>query len=165
MTADKPIARLRCVAAALEAREHPSTDDAVWIATAIRSYEASPADTTLDRVLGLTPTPGQEHWRTTEARSRRDATIAKLRILYFGDLPNAQAARLIYQMARRLQNTAWQSPQADPRAQLIADALSLGLSFPGERQLQTIFMKSIGLYSFQSDRGMVLSIKQKEIRK
>ena len=148
----------------MKAHQLPATEDSAWLAGGIAEYNDD-ADTTLDRVLGLQPTPGREHWRTTEARDLRDATIVKLRSLYFGDLANAEAARVICQMARRLQNTAWQSPQADPRKQLIADALRSGLSFPGERQLQTIFLKSIELYSFHSDSGMVSSIEQEEIPK
>ena len=153
----QPIARLRRLATALGGGAAPSAHDAAWFSSAVAAYEAGPADSTFDKAIGLAPAPGCESWRTTEARAKRDAAIAELRREHFADLNDAEAARAIYQLARRMQNTAWQAAQTDPRKQLIVKALRSGLPFPAERRLEMIFTKSVRAVHFVTDDRIIVA--------
>jgi hypothetical protein len=60
-------------------------EDAAWFKATLMIYEAG--EVTLDRALGLAPTPRQEGWWTVEARTRRDALLCEIASrFYAGEL-------------------------------------------------------------------------------
>lgn len=72
-------------------------EDAAWFKAALMVYEAGAGEeVTLDRALGLAPTPGQEGWWTIEARTRRDALLREIaRRFYAGELSERRGAAKI----------------------------------------------------------------------
>jgi hypothetical protein len=77
--------------------------DAGWFAAALMVYEAGAGDgVTLDRAFGLAPTPGQEGWWTSEARTRRDALLCEIAARFYVDEPSQrrQAEKIAQRLAR-----------------------------------------------------------------
>jgi hypothetical protein len=70
------IGRLRRLADALLKQKD---EDAAWFKAALMVYEAGAGDgVTLCRAFGLAPTPGRDGWRSSEARSKRDALLCEI---------------------------------------------------------------------------------------
>lgn len=68
--------RLAELAAALCEDRAPPADVASEFCRAVGAYLGGAAPT-LDDALGLTPQPGEAHWRTQEARQRRDEVLRR----------------------------------------------------------------------------------------
>ena len=139
MTSLDAMARLRRLAGVLE-----RTGAAPWFVEAVARYEAEAAEgTTLDRALGLVPSPGGLPWWKAEAHRRRDETIRQLHQRHFADLGVTEAARRIASRARRLQAIAGQrSGQEVPGDELLTAAMCTGLPFPDAKRVEGILRES-----------------------
>jgi len=77
------IGRLRRLADALLKQKD---EDAAWFKAALMVYEAGDGDgVTLCRAFGLAPTPGRDGWRSSEARSKRDALLCEIVRRFYPD--------------------------------------------------------------------------------
>jgi len=80
------IGRLRRLADALLKQKD---EDAAWFKAALMVYEAGDGDgVTLCRAFGLAPTPGRDGWRSSEARSKRDALLCEIARRFYTDEPS-----------------------------------------------------------------------------
>jgi hypothetical protein len=140
-----PIDALRLLAAALEQGEMPCASIALWFCEKFRAYEQGPADMRLDRALGLLPQPGQESWRTIEAREHRNRAIREIRNIHYQDLGITEAAKEIARLARRAGAVATVcGARQSPVSSLIASALKSGLPLPDARQIENIIRRGGG---------------------
>jgi hypothetical protein len=106
------VARLRRLAAALEAGRAPDADDASWLANRLARYFAdAPRGLTVDMALGLAPMPGAASWWTAEAIGARDGAIRELAKRFYPECRVASAAYKIERLAQRYAASAWRFDQ------------------------------------------------------
>ncbi len=118
---------------------------AAWFVEAVRIYEAGAADgLTLDRALGLTPSPGKDGWWKAEPRARRDAALRAAHRKQFSGLALTAAAREIARRAHRLQLAALRHEPEPPQPADVhlMDALASGAPIPGPRQLANVLRET-----------------------
>ena len=102
------IARLRRIAAALEAGRAPDAGDGAWLSDRLRRYlESASRGATMDICLGLAPMPGEVSWWTDEAAEARDGAIRELAKHFFSGRRPGTQAREIERLFLRYATASW----------------------------------------------------------